>query len=131
MPRSPLPPWEPPRSPCPWGWDTNRLHSTHLLRGFGASACLGPHEPLRWELEAGTGQAVPGGAWLPAPTQVQFSLLRSDFSPGHSLERTGRPNWFVHAVHPCKHSAQGKNITVPTPASSISQREKIQCFDWF
>lgn len=79
-------------------------------------------------VEAGTGQAVPGGAQLPAPTCVQFSQLGPDLSPGHGLRQTGRPTWSVYTGCPCKHSTQGKNIPISTPASSISQREKNPTF---
>ena len=119
--------------------------SHSLLMGTGPKSSLHPSttgtwcfslsggrsEPLRWELEACRGQAVPGGAQLPVPTQVRFSQLRTDLSPRHGLRQTGRPTWSVHASRPCKHSIQGKSIPTPTPASSIGQREKIRCFGWF
>lgn len=119
--------------------------SHSLLMGMGPKSSLHPSttgtwcfsmsgghsEPLRWELEVCRGQAVPREAQLPAPTQGRFSQLRTDLSPRHGLRQTGRPTWSVRASCLCKHSIQGKSIPIPTPASSIGQREKMQCFGWF
>lgn len=89
---------------------------------FGLSR--GSSEPLCWELKAGTGQAGPRGALLPAPTQ-----LRTDLPPGHGLRQTGRPTWSGHAGHPCKHLEQGENIPISAspqlPASVRARTARV------